>query len=111
MQTAKSDGVVTTSTRYVAMAMATLLYAGVALAQEDPMGDGMCYFVNMLTGKWVFGASVIGIIATGLTFISGVEMNEFVKKLASAVLVVSLLLAATSIVRAIGMAMGGFTAC
>ena len=91
----------------VALVAALGLYAGLVFAgSDDPMGDGMCWLVKKITGKWVFGASVVGLIATGLTFISGVEMNEFMKKVVGAILVVCFLLTASNMVSRLAAALG-----
>lgn len=83
------------------------LYAGAVLASggavdiNDPMGSGMCYFVRLLTGKWAFGISVIGLFATAASFLAGVEMNEFIKKIAGVFMVACALLGGSAIMRAV----------
>lgn len=96
----------------IATVIGMAVYAGLAFSgTDDPMGDGMCYFVNMLTGKWVFGASVICFVGVALTFIKGVEMNDFVSKVASAVAVVSFLLAAAKMVKVFAGLFGTTAVC
>lgn len=91
----------------VAIGVCLMLIAGVAMATtSDPMGDGICYYVNLLTGKWAFGLSVAGLAAVGASFLFGVEMNEFMKKVASFFVVVCTLLAGSAIIRGLASALG-----
>lgn len=83
----------------IATVVAMAVFSGVALAGgDDPMGTGMCKFVTMVTGKWVYGVGVVGLVGVALTFIFGVEMNEFMKKVAAAVAALSFMLAAPKMV-------------
>lgn len=88
---------------HVTVAVVVALFAQAAIGQTssgDPLGNGMCYFVTLLTGKWAFGLSIVGLAATAGSFIGGVEMNEFMKKMASIFMVICILLAGTAIIRA-----------
>ena len=93
----------------VAIGVCLALVAGAVFAQTataDPLGDGICFFVKLLTGKWAFGLSVVGLAAVGGSFLAGVEMNEFMKKVASFFMVVCILIAGTSIIKALASAIG-----
>lgn len=95
----------------LAIGVCLMLIAGTALAQSsDPMGDSICYYVHLLTGKWAFGLSVAGLAAVGATFMKGVEMNEFMQKVVSFFMVVCLLLAGSSMVRGLATALGAMSA-
>lgn len=99
----------------VTTGLAIVLYAGAVLAQvndaADPMGSGMCYFVRMITGKWAFALSVVAFAATAFAFIAGVEMNEFMKKIAGTFLVVTFILACVNIAKGISTFLGNTSFC
>lgn len=103
--------------RITVIILAACLYAGAAGAaggnydMSDPMGSGICYFVGMITGKWIFGVSVIAFVACMLSFMSGVEMNEFMKKLASTFAVITGLLAGVNIIKAFASFFGNTSFC
>lgn len=102
-----------------ALTVAMLAVSGVAMAaigsygsagSSDPMGDGICWFVGLITGKWIFGISVICLVATAGSFMAGVEMNEFMKKTATTVLVVSFIFSAVKFATALA-SFFGVTPC
>ncbi len=96
----------------VTTAVAMAILSGMAFATpDDPMGTGMCAFVKMVTGKWVYGTGVVGLVGVALTFIFGVEMNEFMKKVAAAVAALSFLLAAPKMVAAFANLFGITATC
>lgn len=95
-------------------------YGGMSFAQDigsidsvtaDPLGSGLCWLVSKITGKFVFALSVIGLFATVVTFLAGVEMNELMKKLAGGVFVVSLLLVVTKLTEALSRHLGMTSFC
>lgn len=98
----------------VFIALATFTSAAFAATNydtSDPMGSGICYFVGMITGKWIFGVSVLAFIGCMLSFMSGVEMNEFMKKLASVFAVITGLLAGVNIIKAFASFFGNTAFC
>lgn len=66
-------------------------FAGTAFA-GDPMADGMCQMMSMLTGKWAFGLSVIALLAVAAAFMFGVEMSEVMKKMVTFVTAVAVVI-------------------
>lgn len=87
------------TTKALAMVLITaalMMASGSAFAQEE-LGDGVCAFVNMLTGKWLFGLTLLAIIGTGSAQLFGIEMSETLKKISAIILTVSLILAGSSI--------------
>jgi type IV secretory pathway VirB2 component (pilin) len=75
----------------VCLAMVIVFYAGAALAggSSDPLGSGMCRVVELLTGKWAFGLSVVALLGVGAAFLFGVEMSEVMKKLVTLITAVA----------------------
>lgn len=92
----------------VALGLIMTLYAGAALAGgADPLGDGMCKVVELLTGKWAFGLSVVALLGVGAAFLFGVEMSEVMKKLVTLVTAVAFVVFGGSILKFIFPAMVG----
>lgn len=77
--------------------LATTLLMVSTGARADELGDGICKLVGILTGKWLFGFSILAILGGGVSVIGGAEMTDALKKLATIVSVIGLILAATSI--------------
>ncbi len=99
---ARSKGsavVVAASLGLVALA---LLAPDVVLASSSG-GGGMPWesplqtIVNSLKGPVAFGISLLGIVATGITLIWGGEVSEFVRRMVMLVLVISVIVFASSI--------------
>ncbi|MGS0741429.1 TrbC/VirB2 family protein [Glaciimonas sp. GG7] len=92
----------------VTFAALLILYFGAALAgNADPLGSGMCKVVDMLTGKWAFGISVVALASVATAFLFGVEMSEMMKKIAGFVTAVAFLVFGGSVLKFIFPAMVG----
>lgn len=63
----------------------------------DEMGDGICKVVNLLTGKWLFGFTILATLGAGAGLLFGGEMTDGLKKIATIISVVGLILATSSI--------------
>lgn len=81
-----------------------------AFAAGDELGDGVCGLVNLLTGKWLFGFTILAIIAGGAGLLMGGEISDGVKKIATIITVVGLILGASSIL-ALAFKSFGSSAC
>lgn len=69
-----------------------------AFAQSaDPMGDGICKLVNLLTGKWLFGFTILATLGAGSALLFGAEISDGLKKLATIITVVGMILAMSSL--------------
>lgn len=58
----------------------------------DAMGDTMCQFVKIFTGKWLFGAMMCAMAATGIPLLMGAEMTDMVKKVMTIIFIGSVIL-------------------
>lgn len=64
---------------------------------SDEMGDSICKLVNLLTGKWLFGFTILATLGAGAALLFGAEMTDGLKKLATIITVVGMILAMSSI--------------
>lgn len=84
----------------VSFGVVLMCYAGAVLAgTADPLGSGICKFVDLLTGKWAFGISVVAMAGIAVSFMAGVEMSEMMKKLCGFFFAVAFLVFGGSILR------------
>lgn len=75
------------------LAVALMFAAGAARAAgQDELGDGICKVVNLLTGKFLFGISVVAMVAGGAALMFGAELTDGVKKAITIVAIVGLIL-------------------
>ena len=77
-----------------------LLVSGGAFAQAgggDMLGDGICSLVNVLTGKWLFGFTILATLGAGAALLFGGEITDGLKKIATIISVVGIILATSSI--------------
>ena len=59
--------------------VALLLVSSGAFAAADEMGDGICKIVNMLTGKWLFGFTILATLGAGAALLFGGEITDGLK--------------------------------
>lgn len=83
--------------RMFVVCLALLCVSDVALAQTDEMGDGICKLVNLMTGKWLFGFSILATLGSGAALLFGGEMTDGVKKMATIISVVGLIIGMSSL--------------
>lgn len=93
--------------------VAVILAASLALvstgAWADEMGDGICKLVNLLTGKWLFGFTILATLGAGAALLFGAEMTDGLKKVATIISVVGMILAMSSILSLVFSKFGGVT--
>lgn len=75
----------------------------------DEMGDGVCKLVNLLTGKWLFGFTILATLGAGAALLFGAEMTDGLKKLATIISIVGIILAMSSILSLVFSKFGGVT--
>lgn len=63
----------------------------------DEIGGGVCSIVNILTGKWLFGFTMLAILGGGAAILFGAEISDGIKKLATIVTVVGLILGSSQL--------------
>lgn len=96
-QEINKSGGVANSTKVMVVVM-FMAYAGAAFAgSSDPLGNGICKVVELLTGKWAFGLSVMALVGVAAAFLFGVEMNEVMKKIAVFITAVAFLIGGASV--------------
>lgn len=85
----------------IALAVGMGLVNGVAFAApaSDPTGSGVCSLVSLLQGKWLFGFAILGIVGGGAALLFGGEVTDGLKKIATVVTVVGVILAAANVLR------------
>lgn len=90
----------------VALAVGLGLVSSGAFA-ADEMGGGICKVVNLLTGKWLFGFTILATLGAGAALLFGAEMSDGLKKVATIITVVGMILGMSSI---LSMAFSAFSA-
>lgn len=77
----------------------TLMMASVpAFAQTtDELGGGICKVVGFLTGKWLFGLAILATLGAGAALLFGAELTDGIKKLATIITIIGLILSMASI--------------
>lgn len=61
-------------------------------AGADELGSGICQIVNLLTGKFLFGISVLSMVGGGAALLFGAELTDAVKKMVTVVAIVGMIL-------------------
>lgn len=87
------------------IALALLLVSSAAYA-ADPLGDGVCKLVTLLTGKWLFGFTILATLGGGAALMFGGEISDGLKKLATIITIVGIILAMSSL---LSLAFSAFT--
>lgn len=80
--------------------LALMSIGDMALA-ADVMGDGICALAKMLTGKWLFGFSLLAALGGGAALLFGGEMSDGLKRLATLITIVAMILATSSLLTAL----------
>lgn len=80
-------------------------------AAADELGDGICRLVTLLTGKWLFGFTILATLGAGAALLFGGEITDGLKKLATIITVVGMILAMASILTMAFSSVAGFSAC
>lgn len=82
----------------VAVGICLLMVSVPAFAQSsDELGGGICKLVGILTGKWLFGFAILATLGAGAALLFGAEMSDGIKKLATIISIVGLILSMASI--------------
>ena len=98
----------------IGLAGVALMFAsGAAQAQNGgaELGDGICKLVNILTGKWLFGFTILATLGSGAALLFGGEITDGLKKIATIISIVGIILATSSILSKIFTWTGGAVSC
>lgn len=87
------------------MAAGTSAFAALT-GDENALGSGICDIVNVLTGKWLFGFSVLATLGAGAALLFGGEITDGIKKIATIVSVVGLILVSSALLAKLFATMG-----
>jgi type IV secretory pathway VirB2 component (pilin) len=80
------------------LAVGLMLVSSGAFAQAaNEMGDGICRLVALLTGKWLFGFTILATLGAGAALLFGGEITDGLKKIATIISIVGIILATSSI--------------
>ena len=66
-------------------------------AAGGELGDGICKLVNVLTGKWLFGFTILATLGAGAALLFGGEITDGLKKIATIISIVGIILATSSL--------------
>ena len=92
-----------------AIAIGLLVVSKGAMAQSTEMGDGICSLVGVLTGKWLFGFTILATLGAGAALLFGGEITDGLKKIATIISIVGIILATSSILSMAFTSFGGVT--
>lgn len=83
-----------------------LLLVSTGASAADELGDGVCKLVEFLTGKWLFGITLLATVGAGATVMWGAEISDMLKNIAKVITVVGVILGMSSI---LSLAFASFT--
>ena len=85
----------------LAVAAGLLMVSSGAMAQEvvtgDSMGNSMCKVIEIFTGKYLFAFSVLAVVGAGLALLFGGEITDGLKKIATIIAIVGMIMMGTFI--------------
>ena len=89
--------------------VALMLASGAARAQAggEELGGAVCALVTILTGKWLFGFTILATLGSGAALLFGGEITDGLKKIATIISIVGIILATSSILSKIFTWAGG----
>lgn len=106
---------VTSNQRFVMVGLVgfgLLLASGGAMAANgDELGTGICKLVEVLTGKWLFGFTILATLGAGAALLFGGEITDGLKKIATIISIVGIILATSSILTMAFGSIAGFQSC
>jgi type IV secretory pathway VirB2 component (pilin) len=74
-----------------------LVSQGALAADGDELGNGVCALVKVLTGKWLFGFTILATLGAGAALLFGGEITDGLKKIATIISIVGIILATSSL--------------
>lgn len=92
----------------LAIGVFLMLSCNGAFAAGDELGEGICKLVNLLQGKFLFGIAVLAMLGGGAALMYGAELTDGIKKAATIVAIVGLIVSFGSI---LSMAFGSLVSC
>lgn len=81
-----------TNKTYFIYFMAAMLLLTSHAALADELGNGLCDVVQIFTGKVMFSITMLATIGAGLAVLFGAELSEFIKKVASIIAIVGIIM-------------------
>ena len=91
MQMQKYAKTTTGSGKWLSVGLGLLAISTAAYA-ADPLGDGMCKLVDLLTGKYLFGIAILATLGGGSVVLFGGEISDGLKKLVTIITIVGMIL-------------------
>lgn len=82
----------------IALGICLVMTSFPAFAQAtDELGGSICKLVGILTGKWLFGFAILATLGAGAALLFGAEMTDGIKKLATIITIIGMILSMGSI--------------
>jgi hypothetical protein len=98
------------NSRNVRMFFVLALVMGMSSAYAaDEIGNGMCNLVNILLGKWLFGFTILAMLGGGAVVLFGGEISDGIKKIASIVSIVGMIVGFGQLLSALYSKFGGMS--